>query len=261
MSPELNPLWLGMDCGEQWHVLVELTTEGMWQRARKLRNREADLRAWLSEVVRSGNGRPLRVVVEGVRSVGSVLSRVALEMGIEIWQVAPQALKDYRSAEGQPRKDDSWDGYLLARMGYQKMRTCRPALCPRPEERRLCRLSRLKQQLTGQHTRLLNQLRSRLLELSGELVAGAWEGPRWDSMRLRAALRRWPGLEGLGEAPVEEVAQVLRRAGRTPDSHEEAEALHRVVLGIHLPETERSIITLELRIVVQQLDSLEQAQK
>ena len=80
-------------------------------------------------------------------------------------------------------------------------------------------------------------------------------------MRLRAALKRWPGLEGLGAARVEEVAQTLGRAGRALDSTQESEALHRVARAIHLSEMERSIVTLELRIVVQQLDSVEQALK
>jgi transposase len=186
---------------------------------------------------------------------------VALEIGVEVWQVAPQALQDYRRAEGQPRKDDAWDASLLARMGFLRMKSCRPALCPRPEENRLCRLSRLKEQWTGQHTRLLNQLRSRLLELSGDLVAKDWAGPRWDSMRLRAVLKRWPGLEGLGEAPVEELAQTLGRVGRVVNNAQEAQALHRLAHGLSLSGPARSVLTLELNILVQQLDSVEEVLK
>ena len=78
-------------------------------------------------------GGHLRVISEGVRSLGSVLSVVAMRLGIEQWEVNPKALSRYREVEGQPRKDGDTDGPSQRRhMGARasrvlpKMRARRP---------------------------------------------------------------------------------------------------------------------------------------
>lgn len=261
---EAKGVWtVGVDCGEQRHRAVVLDDDGRRLSASWLANRFDDIEAWLFELLNSlPDGYRLRIATEGTRSLGGILMQVAVHCGVEVWQVHSKALDSYRAAEGQPRKTDDWDAYLLARMVINRIKGCRLALDPQPEERRLCRLSRLHRRLTGEITKLFNQIRSRLIELCPEVVGTDWPGPGPKSKGMHAVLRRWPAFAGLERAHVSTIEKLLRSATRGGDRCAEmAVALKQVASDIHMSDKEREVIALELDILLDDLSTTEASLK
>ena len=196
---EIRGCWvLGVDCGEQKHRFVMLDELRARQEALWVTNRMDKVRESLVKMLtKLPEGYELEIVTEGLRSIGGMLMQGATELGVRIYQVNPKALDSYRSVEGQPRKDDDRDAELLAKMRLNRAQGCRLALDPRPEERVLCRLTRLHTQLVGQKRQAVSRVRSRLLELSPEVVDSQWDGPGYSSTGMRVVLERWPGFEGM----------------------------------------------------------------
>lgn len=247
--------WVGVDCGEQQHRAVVLDSTGEGGERFWVVNRREKIHQWVVELRTAYPHERLRLVVESRRSVGSVLAQEVVALGLELWTVWPKALKDYRSLEGQPRKDDDRDAYLLARMGWNAVSACRPAVIPRAEEVELCRLTRLHERITREKTRMLQQLRSCLLELAPEMLAPDWEGPRWQSVRLRRVLRRWPTLEGLERARRSTVEAALK-GGPQAERTQEVEALRTCARQIRQSAAERAIVALEMSYLVDQIERL-----
>jgi transposase len=203
------------------------------------------------------DGMQVRVVSEGVRSLGAVLSQVVLGLGIEQWVVHPKALARYREVEGQPRKDDDTDAWLLARMCAHGVAGCRRVMDPRPEERSLARLERLHSQLRCKHTAALSQLRARLLEIAPEVLQKDWKGPKYSSKGMLAVLNRWPGLAGLATARLGTIEGVLRTASRAGSRcGAMGEPLKRLADRVRLEGDERQVISLELCLLVEELTAL-----
>lgn len=246
---------LGVDCGEQKHRFVLLDETRNRQGALWVSNRMDKVRDGLMKMlVKLPEGYHLEIVTEGLRSIGGMLAQAATELGISMFSVNPKALDDYRSLEGQPRKDDDRDAKLLARMRLNRVEGCRLALDARPQERVLCRLTRLRTQLVGQRRQAKNRLRSRLLELSPEVVDSSWEGPWYSSAGMYAVLERWPGFEGMEKTRVSTVDRVLRPVTRRGEACMKMakavlEMAHRITLGVE----ERRVISMELGMVMQQV--------
>lgn len=128
------------------------------------------------------------------------------------------------------------------------------ALDPRPEERVLCRLTRLHTQLVGQKRQAVSRVRSRLLELSPEVVDSQWDGPGYSSTGMRAVLERWPGFEGMGKARVSTVERVLRPVTRQGKACAKmAKAVLEMARRITLGAQERRVISMELDMAMQLL--------
>lgn len=251
MTREQQYWTLGVDEGEERHRFVPLDEHGervealsMW-----VDNRADLIEEGLAKVlVMLPYGFRLRIAVESLRSVGGVLTREALRLGCDMWQVNPKALKHYRELEGQPRKDDDIDAYLAARMVHNRMKGCHLALSVEPEERCLCRLARLHTQLTKQKVSILSRIRSRLIELSPEVLSKGWEGPSYATKAMRAVLKRWPGFEGLERTKLPAVERVLMRAGYKSSTvaHQKAIVLKDMAKRIAMPHEERVIVAMEL---------------
>ncbi len=247
---------LGVDCGEQHHRFVLLDEFKNRRHSQWCGNRRDKIRsALLEQLIRLPGGYRLEIVTEGLRSIGGLLVQATTELGIQVWQVNPKALEHYRDLEGQPRKTDDRDAYLLAKMRLNEVEGCRLAIDPRPEERVLCRLTRLHTQLTQQRTEITARLRSRLIELSPEVVSKTWKGPRYNSTGLRVILKRWPGFEGLDRAQVRTIERELRPVTRRREAWiEMAKALKEMACRITMEDTERQVISMELSMAIQQLD-------
>lgn len=251
--------WLGCDCGEQHHALVLLSAQGEIERTwSEVRNHPRVLEDLLREIDRSVGSAQLRVVVEMRRGSGRALYRAAVSVGLEVWAVPPQALQRYRETEGQPRKNDEIDAFLLGRMGWRKTRRCRPVADPQPAERRLCRVSRLYRQQVERQTRVKNHLRSRLLELHPDLVRTDSSSPAWQSRRLLGVLARHPTLVGLAQIAEAEIASWLRTVS-VRQRHTEARALRQIAGEIDLCPEELEILDLEIALLVQELEALHRA--
>ncbi len=240
---------LGCDCGEQRHRFVMVDEIGERRRALWVNNNKKAIQDALAKLMLGlPEGVKLRLVTEGLRSLAGVLVQVATSLGVEIWQVAPNALESYRKLEGQPRKDDDIDAYYLALMRVRGMKGCRLAVDVQPEERVLCRLTRLHTQLVSQRTEVIARFRSRLLELSPEIVADSWAGPLYKGKGMFAVLTRWPGFEGLEQARLRTIEQVLRTSTRYGSKCEAmAKVMKEMANGIMISGAERKVVTMELQ--------------
>ena len=252
---------VGADCGEQRHRLVMLNEHCERMTSLWVRNDPSEIReALLKLLLMLPPGANLEIVTEGVRSLGGALTQVAISMGILICQVNPKALESYRVLEGQPRKDDDRDAFLLAKMRINDMEGCRVAVDASPEERMLSRLSRLHTQLTEDRKVTMGRLRSRLLELSPEVLGKEWQGPSYDSKGMRAVLQRWPGFDGLERARISTVERVLRASTkRGSNCQGMAKALKDMAGNIALCPEERGVVKMELAILIDQTATAEAA--
>lgn len=245
--------WIGLDAGEQRHTAVVLDEDGAEELCVEVGNRRCDLEECFRRLRGEYGRETLRVVSEGRRSFSYMAVQLALKCGLEVWLVPSRALEAYRSSEGQPRKNDSRDAYLLGRMGYLGLESCRELVAAEEQETQLARLSRLRQRLSEDATRLKQRLRGRLLELCPELLAEESKGPGPLSQRMFAVLRRWPGLEGLQRAHQKTIVGVLKYVS-AEQKEREAAYLREVAAGICMPATEREVVTLELSMTLELLD-------
>lgn len=252
---------IGVDTGEERHRFVVVNEFGERQCGFWVGNRSDKIEEAVAKVVMMlPAGARLRLVTEGLRSLGWVVAQVASEFGLQVWQVGSNALNHYRRAEGQPRKDDDRDAYLAARMVVFGMEGCHLAVDPCPEERALCRLTRLRRQQLDRRTAVKARLRSRLVELAPEVISSEWSGPAHDGKGLRAVLRRWPTFDGLESARVTTVEKVLRSSTRYgTQCRKMAEALKAMARRVVIDEAEREILKLDLRMALDELDVLDQA--
>jgi hypothetical protein len=133
MDGMLKKRIVGVDSGEEEHSMVVLKgdgTAGAWQ---SVGNSCVEVRKVLESLRREmPRGAVLQLVVDSRRSLNAVVVRVAIELGLEVWQVNPVAVERFREVEGQPRKDDDQDAFLNARMRYMGAKGCRLLADPRP---------------------------------------------------------------------------------------------------------------------------------
>ena len=252
---------IGVDCGETYHRIVLLSLEGQREASQGTSNEPDAIDQGFRRLLARTNGAQVRVVLEGLYGFAAPVVEVVRDLGLEVWQVNSKALEHYRELEGQPRKDDDWDAFLLARMSYGNMQGCRLAIAPQPEDQRLRRFSRLHTYLTRRRGDLVRRLRSRLVELCPEIVQTSWEGPSWSSRALLAILRRWSGFEGLHRARTTTIEGVLRQSRTVPEKRpSQARALK--AMATRLPQSlEREAINLELTCLVAQIDTVDRFKK
>jgi len=260
-ATRLEEAWwtAGWDCGEERHRAVLLDEEGERRMERWVSNRVDRIEEAVAEMALAlPQGVKLRLVTESGRSLGGVLCRVAMGLGFQVWQANPKALAHYREVEGQPRKDDDPDAWLLARMCMNRVAGCHLLVDPRPEERVLSRLSRLHTQLQGRRTTALNRMRALLLELAPEVLSSEWEGPAWAGKGMMAVLSRWSTFDGLEAARVSTVEKLLRGATRYGSRcRKMAEALKEMAGRIGIDAEERGVIKLELRLHLEEVVAIE----
>ncbi len=251
---------VGVDCSETEHRMVLLNPGGGWEARQVVRNEHGAILQGFQRLLSRTSGETVRVVLEGLYSFSAPVAEVSIDLGLELWQANSKALDHYRDLEGQPRKDDDRDGFLLARLSYGKMQGCRRAIAPEPETQRLRRISRLHTRLTQARGDLARRLRSRLVEWSPEVVQKSWQGPKWSSRAFLAIMRRWPGFEGLHKARPSTIERVVAKHGTDREEQGvQAQAIKAVAL--RLSGLEPGAIPLEITCLVAQLDALDKSLK
>ncbi len=251
---------VGVDCSETEHRMVLLTPGGEWEARQVARNEHGSIRQGFQRLLSRTPGETVRVVLEGLYGFSASVAEVSIDLGLELWQANSKALDHYRDLEGQPRKDDDRDAFLLARMSYGKMQGCRLAIAPEPETQRLRRISRLHTRLTQTRGDFARRLRSRLVEWSPEIVQKSWQGPKWSSRAFLAIMRRWPAFEGLHKARQSTIERVLAKHG-TDREEQPAQAQAIKAVAMRLSGLEREAITLEVTCLLAQLDALDKSLK
>ena len=245
---------VGFDCGEDAHCAVLLDTAGKFEERVYVTNERGQIQESLAGLMLAvGPEVKLVVVVESKRSHGRVVADVAAELGCEVWQVNTVALNHFRDLEGQPRKDDEWDAYLGARMMFLRMGGCRIATETTEEERVLSRLTRVYSRETNDRKRQIARLRAVLLELAPEMLHASWEGPQPGSKAVLYLLERWPGFEGLERAQLRSIEKILHQCRYGSKATHVAKLIRNMARGIDLGAQERSAFTLELSILVRQI--------
>ncbi len=251
---------VGIDCSETEHRMVLLSPGGGWEARQVVRNEHGSIQRGFQRLLSRTSGETVRVVLEGLYGFCAPVAEVSLDLGLELWQANSKALDHYRDLEGQPRKDDDRDAFLLARLSYGKMQGCRLAIAPEPETQRLRRISRLHTRLTQARGDFARRLRSRLVEWSPEVVQKSWQGPKWSSRAFLAIMRRWPGFEGLHKARPSTIERVLAKHGTDREEQGvQAQAIQAVAR--RLSGLEPGAIPLEITCLVAQLDALDKSLK
>ncbi len=245
---------VGFDCAEEEHYAVLLDEDGAFESRLKVVNRRAEIEEALAQLVLAiPSDADLVVVVESKRSHGRLVTDVAKELGIQVWQVNTVALDHFRDVEGQPRKDDEWDAFLAARMVYLRTRGCRLVTETTDEERALSRLTRSYSRLTNDRTQQTLRLRAILLELAPEMLHRLWKGPKPNSKAIMYLLDRWPGFEGLEKAQLRSIEKILHRCRYGDRAPKVAKLLRDMARRISIEGQERSAMTLEMSFLVQQI--------
>jgi len=245
---------VGFDCAEDEHVAVLLDEGGAFEERVKVVNRRDQVQDALAVLMlRVGPEAQLVVVVESKRSHGRLVADVAKQLGCKVWQVNTVALNHFRDVEGQPRKDDEWDAYLAGRMVYLRLRGCRVVTEVTEEERALSRLTRAYERLREDRTRQTLRLRAVLLELAPEMLHRSWEGPQPESKAMVYLLQRWPGFEGMETAQLRSIEKILHRCRYGGKATEVAILLREAARRISVAAEERTAITLEMSLLVQQM--------
>ncbi len=255
---------VGVDCSETEHRMVLLSPDGEWEARQVVNNEHGSIGQGFQRLLSRTQGETVRVVLEGLYGFSASVAEVSINLGLELWQANSKALDHYRDLEGQPRKDDDRDGFLLARMSYGKMQGCRLAIAPEAETQRLRRISRLHTRLTQTRGDFARRMRSRLVEWSPEIVQRSWQGPKWSSRAFLAIMRRWPGFEGLQKARPSTIERVLAKHGTDREEQlVQAQAIKAVAMRLSgLPGAlERDAIILEITSLVAQLDALDKSLK
>jgi transposase len=252
---------LGVDHGEELHRFVLIDDRGDRQSACWVDNRRDKIEEAVAKMVLLlPEGFRMRLVTEGVRSLGWVVAQVSGVLGIEVWQVNPKALKHYRDLEGQPRKDDDIDAYLLARMVFFGMGGCQIAVDPQPEERAMSRITRRRKQVVDRRTVLNNRVRSLLLELAPEVVNKSWEGPVHSGKGMCAILKRWPTFEGLEKARASTIEGVLRKSTRLGDRClAMVTPLKEMASRVLMDSVERDIVKMDIRMTLAELEVIDRS--
>ncbi len=251
---------VGVDCSETEHRMVLLSPDGEWEARQVVSNEHGSIEQGFQRLLSKTRGETVRVVLEGLYGFSASVAEVSINLGLELWQANSKALDHYRDLEGQPRKDDDRDAFLLGRMSYGKMQGCRLAIAPEAETQRLRRISRLHTRLTKTRGDVARRLRSRLVELSPELMQTSWQGPKWSSLAFLAVMRRWPGFKGMKKTRPSTIERVLGRH-RVDRDLRPAQARAIKAVATRLQSLEREAVTLEITCLVQQLDTLDQSLK
>lgn len=244
---------VGLDCAEEEHAAVMLDTDGEIEFEMKVVNRRDAIEEALAKLVLSAEGDDLIVAVESSRSHGRLVADVASSLGIQVWKVNPVALSRFREVEGQPRKDDEWDAFLLARMVFLRAKGSRELVESTDEERSLSRLGRSHDRLTQNKTQHTLQLRAVLLELVPELMHRAWLGPRVGSKAMEYLLKRWPAFMGMEKAQLRTIERILHQCRYGARAREVARLLRDMARQISIDAREREAIALEIGLLIQQI--------
>lgn len=254
--------FIGVDCGEDSHVAVLLDDEGRFDQRVEMVHRRDSIQDGLARLLlRAGDDAEVAVVVESRRSYGRTVTDVATELDCDIRQVGTVALSHFRAIEGQPRKDDQWDAFLAARMGYVNAHGVRAVPEMTGEERALSRLTRAHRRLKRERTRRDSQLTAVLLELAPEVLHSDWQGPKPTSKAMLYLLQRWPGFEGLERADLASIEKILRRCRYGDRATEIAKLIREIAKRIWISGPERRAIGLETALLVREVLSLDEELK
>jgi transposase len=255
---ERRQRFIGLDCGQDTHHAQLLDQEGQFGTQVQMRNRRDSIQDGFGNLlVQTGGSAGVVVVVESRRSYGRLAADIASELGCEIRQVGTVALSRYREVEGQPRKNDPWDAFLAARMGFVKARGVRSVPEVTSEERALSRLTRAHRRLMEERKRRGAQLGALFLELSPEMLHSKWEGPKVTSKAMLYILRRWPGLVGLDRAHHRSIEVILRQCRYGERAGRMAKTIRAAAKRISMVGAERKAISIETRLLVREVLSID----
>jgi transposase len=245
---------VGFDCAEEEHAAVLLDGDGGFERQISVANVRQEIQDCLAELILAvGSRAELVVVVESKRSHGRLVSEEATRLGCRVMQVNTVALNHFREVEGQPRKNDEWDAYLAARMGYLRVRGCREVVEVSEQERALSRLTRSHRRLIRDRNQQVARLRALLLEVAPEILHCAWAGPKPGSRAMRYLLERWPGFEGLERAQLRSIEKILHRCRYGDKATAVAKLVRDMARRISVEPDERQAVTLEASALIRQM--------
>jgi len=221
----------GIDWSEDHHDVVVVGPDREKVASRRVSHSAeglADLTAWLASLA---SPQEIACIVE---TRHGLLIQALLEAGLPVYPVNPLTVDRLRRPSGA--KTDALDAWLLARHGCNELDQLRRLEPDTPLLEELKLLTRDRQTLIREHTRLIQQLQACLkayyplaLSLFGKLSQPV----------ALEFLRTYPTPESIQKATAEEIAALLRKH-RYPKAREKAEA---ILASAHRPQMRASAPT------------------
>ncbi len=191
-ATEKNVLWIGIDWGDQEHVVCVIGTDG--ERLETLRQEPEEIAAWVGRLKQRFPRKRMLIALE--QSRGALMAALSSFDDIELYPINPKQLASYRDAVcPSGAKDDPADARLLAKFLQHHHRQLRRWQPDTVQTRRIAELCELRRKLVEDRKRLVLQLGSSL-KLYFPLVLKLAAGTLSHELVLDL-LRRWPTLRQL----------------------------------------------------------------
>lgn len=253
LKPETSPQFvacIGLDWGDQSHAVALQLAQGKTESSTLVNSPEV-LHAWLQELAKRFEGRPVALAVETNR--GPLIHVFSAYAWLTVYPIHPATSARYRSAfKPSGAKDDQPDALLLLELVLCHRDKLRPLQLQDTATRKLAALVELRRDVVDRRTQALNQLKSLLksyypqaLELAGEDLSTA--------MALDF-LTRWPDPLALKSArPASLKSFYYRHSVRSAELVAQRLALVQKALALTTDEAVLEPALLHLQALVDQL--------
>ena len=234
-------MWfVGIDWADQHHDVVVIDEQGKQIAKKRVAHSAEGMTELLTFLGSIGDVRDqpnqLACIIETNKGL---LITALLEAGLPVYPVNPKTLEKWRKPSGA--KTDAIDAFLLARKGRSDLDQLRRLEPDSPVVQELKQLTRDEDGLIQMQTRLVNQLTACLkayYPVALELFA------MLQQKTTVAFLQAFPCLERIQQAPVEDIAAVLRTA-----KHSKAGAKAQTIIQqVHQPQLHADAITTRAKM-------------
>jgi transposase len=241
---------IGLDWGDQSHAVALQLAQGKTESSTLVNSPEV-LHAWLQELAKRFEGRPVALAVETNR--GPLIHVFSAYAWLTVYPIHPATSARYRSAfKPSGAKDDQPDALLLLELVLCHRDKLRPLQLQDTATRKLAALVELRRDLVDRRTQALNQLTSLLksyypqaLELTGQDLS---------TTLALDFLTRWPDPLALKSArPASLKSFYYRHSVRSAELVTQRLALVRKALALTTDEAVLEPALLHLQALVDQL--------
>jgi transposase len=202
--------YIGLDWADQHHDICLQEAGSRQREAIRIEHQPETLAAWVAQLRRRFQGRPVAVALE--QSRGALLYALMRYDFFVLYPVKTNTLANYREAFSPAgAKDDPDDAQLLLEVVCLHRDKLRPWKADDSLTRTICLLVEHRRKLVNDRTRLTNRLRALLKQYFPQAIT--WIGDL-DSLLAVDFLTRWPQLSLLQQAAPDQLRQFYRGHGR-----------------------------------------------
>ncbi|SEG92787.1 Transposase [Thermomonospora echinospora] len=228
-------VFCGIDWSEQHHDVAIVDGDGRLVARRRIGDDAAGFGHLLEMLAQAGDGPDARIPVAIETSRGLLVSCLRAS-GRPVFVINPMAVARYRERHTVSRKkSDHADAMVLANILRTDMAAHRPLPADSELAQAVAVLARAQQDAVWDRTQAHNKLRSLLREYYPAFLA-AFRDARGGIMRpeARAILAAAPTPADAAALSVEQIADLLRQAGRQRGVTARAAHIHQALTSEHL---------------------------